>query len=166
MPVMGVAKFEQFFRDVAGLDVDKADLKLDDFINQKIYDLLVRAQGAAKANVRDIIEPYDLPITLGLRKCIQEFGRYDQQIELKSILDEITARPPLDLAYSVETEAQLPEIAGGLSVALAHAFTILDTKLKNPSRASIGSARFVSSRPCSNKKGRSRRPPFFRALRY
>lgn len=134
MPVMGVAKFEQFFRDVAGLDVDKADLKrIDDFINQRIYDLLLRAQGPAKANVRDIIEPYDLPITLGLRNCIQEFDRYNQEIELKSILDEITARPPLDLAYSVETEAQLPEIAGGLCVALAHAFTILDTKLKNPS---------------------------------
>lgn len=83
--------------------------------------------------MREIIEPYDLPITLGLRKCIQEFDKFDEQIELKPILDEITARPPLDLAYSVETEAQLPEIAGGLSVALARTFTILDTKLKNPS---------------------------------
>jgi hypothetical protein len=134
MPVMGVAKFEQFFRDVAGLDVDRSDLKrFDDFINERIYDLLVRAQGPAKANVRDIIEPYDLPITLGLRNCIQEFDRYEQQIDLKSILDQITNRPPLDLAYSVDTEAQFPEIAGGLSVALAHTFTILDTKLKNPS---------------------------------
>ncbi len=27
MPVMGVTKFERFFREAAGLDVDKDDLK-------------------------------------------------------------------------------------------------------------------------------------------
>ena len=34
--VMGVAKFERFFRTAAGLDVDKQDLKrYSDFINRK-----------------------------------------------------------------------------------------------------------------------------------
>ena len=49
--VMSVAKFERFFRIAAGLDVDKQDLKrYSDFINQKVYDLLLRAEAAAKAN--------------------------------------------------------------------------------------------------------------------
>ncbi|MGZ3297268.1 MAG: DUF1931 family protein, partial [Xanthobacteraceae bacterium] len=40
---MGVARFERFFRAAAGLDVDKEDLKrYADFVNRKIYDLLIR----------------------------------------------------------------------------------------------------------------------------
>ena len=44
----------------------------------------------------------------------------------------MTAQPPLDLAYGVETEARLPEVAGGLSLALARTFKIIDPDLKNP----------------------------------
>jgi hypothetical protein len=56
----------------------------------------------------------------------------DEQIELQPILDHLTARPPLDLAYSDELEERLPAVAGGLSVALARAFKIIDPELKNP----------------------------------
>jgi hypothetical protein len=36
MAVMGVVKFERFFRVAAGLDVDKADIKrFDEFGNKK-----------------------------------------------------------------------------------------------------------------------------------
>ena len=56
MTVMAVTKFERFFRVVAGLHVDKQDLRrYSDFINQKIYDLLLRGQAAPKANVRDVM---------------------------------------------------------------------------------------------------------------
>ena len=131
--VMGVAKFERLFRTAAGLDVDKQDLKrYSDFINHKIYDLLIRGEAAAKANGRDIIQPFDLPITKGLQETIHAFREIDESIELKPILDQITARPPLDLAISVETEARLPAIAGGLSIALARTFKIIDPDLKNP----------------------------------
>jgi hypothetical protein len=130
---MSVAKFERFFRIAAGLDVDKQDLKhYSDFINRKLYDLLVRAEAAAKANGRNIIEPFDLPITKGLQESIHEFENIDEQIELRPILDQLTAQPPLDLAYGEETEARLPEVVGGLSVALARAFKIIDGDLKNP----------------------------------
>jgi hypothetical protein len=130
---MSVAKFERFFRIAAGLDVDKQDLKhYSDFINQKLYDLLLRAEAAAMANGRVIIEPFDLPITKGLQESIHAFRAIDEQIELQPILDHITARPPLDLAYGEDTEARLPEVAGGLSVALARAFKIIDGKVKNP----------------------------------
>jgi len=133
MQVMSVPKFERFFRVTAGLDIDKTDLKrFSDFINRKIYDLLLRAQAAAKANGRDVIEPFDLPTTKGLQECLHEFRKLDEEIELEPILDHLMARPPLELAYSVETEARLPEVAGGLSVALARTFRIIDPNLKNP----------------------------------
>lgn len=133
MALMAIAKFERFFRVAAGLDVDKSDLKrYSDFVNAKIYDLLLRGQAAAKANGRVIIEPFDPPITKGLQEQIHAFRNIDEQIELKPILDHLAARPPLDLAYSEETEARLPELAGGISVALARTFKILDPELKNP----------------------------------
>jgi hypothetical protein len=131
--VMGAARFERFFRTAAGLDVDKQDLKrYGDFINHKIYDLLLRGQAAAKANGRTTIQPHDLPITKGLQECIHAFRNIDEEIDLQAILDHLTTRPPLDLAYDVETEAWLPEVAGGLSVALARSFKIIDPDLKNP----------------------------------
>jgi hypothetical protein len=130
---MGTAKFEHFFRAAAGLDVDKADIKrFTHFVNQKIHDLLVCGEAAAKTNGRHLIETIDLPITKGLRESIHTFKKLDEQIELAPILDRLAARPPLELANSAETEAQLPAIVGGLSVALACAFKIIDPELKNP----------------------------------
>src|ERR671916_673161 len=85
MPVMGVARFERFFRTAAGLDVDKDDLR-----------------------------------------------RIDHEVELHSILDQLAARPPLDVSLGEEVEARLPAVVGGLSVALARTFTIIDPELKNP----------------------------------
>jgi hypothetical protein len=131
--VMSVSKFERFFRMAAELDVDKEDLRrYNEFVNHKLYDLLVRGEANAKANGRDIIQPFDLPITKGLQERIHEFRSMDEQIELQPILDHLTARPPLDLAYSDELEERLPAVAGGLSVALARAFKIIDPELKNP----------------------------------
>src|ERR1700686_2969886 len=113
--VMGGAKFERFFRTAPGLDVDKQDLKrFSDFVNQKVYDLLIRGVATAKANGRDVIAPFDLPITKGLQESIHAFKTIDEIIELEPLLDRLTARPPLDLPYSDETEAGLPDVAGGL----------------------------------------------------
>jgi hypothetical protein len=131
--MMSVAKFERFFRITAGLDVDKSDLKrYSDFINQKIFDLLVRGEETAMSNGRHVIEPFDLPITKGLQESIREFSHVDETIELRLILDQIAARPPLGLGYSKETAAKFPQIAGGLSIALARTFKIVDPGLKNP----------------------------------
>ncbi len=131
--MMGINRFERFFRLAASLDVDKNDLKrYSDFVNRKIYDLLVVGQAAAKANGRDVIEPQDLPITAGLQESIREFEGIEEQIELRPILEHLAALPPLHLAYAEETEERLPEIAGGLSLALARTFKIVDPELKNP----------------------------------
>jgi hypothetical protein len=133
MAPMGVSQFERFFRAAASLDVDKDDLRrYTDFVNRKVRDLLLIGQATAKANARDIIEPWDLPITRGLQESVHEFERMDEEADLRPILEQLIALPPLDFAHSEETEARLPGLAGGLSLALARAFKILEPKLENP----------------------------------
>ena len=61
----------------------------------------------------------DLPITKGLQQCMHEFQKLDTDIGLLSLLAEMEVIPPTDLALSEETETRLPEVAGGLSMALA-----------------------------------------------
>jgi hypothetical protein len=133
LDVKGISKLERLFRTAAELDIDKSDLqRYTDFVNQKIYDLLLRGAAAAKANGRDIIQSYDLPITKGLQERVHEFARLNAEIDLEPILEYLVARPPLDLAYSDETEAEMPRIFGGLSVGLAKTFKIIRPDLRNP----------------------------------
>jgi hypothetical protein len=74
MPVMGLVKFERLFRAAGGVDVDREDVsRYLDFVNDAIYDLMVIGQATAKANVRDVIEPWDLPITKGLQESMHQF---------------------------------------------------------------------------------------------
>jgi hypothetical protein len=130
---MGVAKFERFFRRAAGVTVDKDDLKrYSDFVNSKLHDLLLIGEATAKANLRDIVVPWDLPVTKGLQETLHVFKKMDEEIELAPILEHLAALPPLDLAISAETEARLPVVAGGLSVALARTFKVIDPALKTP----------------------------------
>ena len=132
MTVMGIPKFQHFFRASAGLRVDKDDLKrCRDFLNHKLYDMLVTAQATARANLRDIILPMDLPITKGLQQCMHEFQKLDTDIGLLSLLAEMEVVPPTDLALSEETETRLPQVAGGLSMALARTIRILDPGLQS-----------------------------------
>ena len=64
MPVMGFTKFERFLRAAGGADVDRDDIKRYlDFVNDALYDLLLIGQATAKANLRDVILPWDLPVT-------------------------------------------------------------------------------------------------------
>jgi hypothetical protein len=130
---MGVPKFTRFFRSAAEVNVDKDDLKrYSDFVNHKLYDLLLLAEATAKANVRDVVQPWDLPITKGLQERIHEFRKLDTDIELEPILEQLEQVPPLDLALSDETEEELPMVIGGLSVALAKTFKLIDPGLKEP----------------------------------
>jgi hypothetical protein len=128
---MGFTRFEQFFRAAGGLSVDRDDVKrYFDFVNDAIYDLLVIGQATAKANVRDVIEPWDLPITKGLQESIHAFGRIEEEIELRPILESLAARPPLDTTLDEETENRLPAIFGGISVALARTLKQIDPEIK------------------------------------
>ncbi|HEX2972458.1 MAG TPA: DUF1931 family protein [Tepidisphaeraceae bacterium] len=133
MDLMGIPQFKQFFRQAASLDIDKDDLRrFNDFVSDRTYKLLVRAEAAAKANGRDIIEPSDLPITKGLQESMHAYRKIDQAVELAPILAGLTQLPPLDLDYSEETRERLPQVSGGLGVALARCFRLLDDGIKNP----------------------------------
>ena len=133
MPVFGVARFERFFRLAAELDVDKDDLKrFSDFVEHELYDLLLMGQATASANLRDLVEPYDLPITKGLQENIHNFRKMDDDIELKPILERLATYPPLDRTPSEVTETRLPEIVGGLGLALAKILKTVDPETKNP----------------------------------
>jgi hypothetical protein len=133
MSVVNASRFERLFKRAANLDVDKEDLRrYSDFVNHKIYDMLLIAQAHAKANVRDVMLPMDLPIPKGLQECIHDFEDLNEEIELVDVLDQLTREPILDLEYSEDLEAELPRLAGGLSVALARSFKVLDPDLKNP----------------------------------
>jgi Domain of unknown function (DUF1931) len=129
MPVMGFTKFERLFRAAGGIGVDRDDVKRYlDFVNDAIYDMLIRGQATAKANVRDVILPWDLPITKGLQESMHSFQRVDEEIEIGPILDDLAARPPLDAVLSDDTRARLPLIFGGISVALARTFKLIDAQ--------------------------------------
>jgi hypothetical protein len=131
MKPLGIARFERFFRQTAGIDIDKSDVgRFDDFVNDRIYALLLRAVAIAQANGRDVVQPQDLPITKGIQEAMHDFRALDEDVELDPILEQLTRRPPLDLVYSDETKDELPYLAGGLGVALARTFPILDEDLE------------------------------------
>ena len=133
MTIMGIARFERFFQAVAELDVHKNDLKrYSDFINHNLYDLLLMAEATAHANDRDVLQPEDLPITKGLQQTIREFAKLDEGLELEPIIEQLEMLPPLDLAYGDDVRAELPFVAGGLSVAFARALKIIDPTLRAP----------------------------------
>ncbi|MDB5483797.1 MAG: hypothetical protein JWO83_4850 [Caulobacteraceae bacterium] len=132
--VVAIDKLERFFRRAGAIDVDKSDLgRYEAFVNRKLHDLLIRGEATAKANGRDIVQRIDLPVTKGLQECLHHFEALAAEVPVRPALEEIVARPPLDLAYDVELEAWLPELAGGLSVAIARSFRIVDPEVKNPS---------------------------------
>ena len=80
MQVMGFAKFERFFPAAGGVDVDRDDIKRSlDFVNDALYDLLLIGQATAKANVRDVILPWDLPVTKGLQESVHAFERLEER---------------------------------------------------------------------------------------
>lgn len=131
--VQGTHQIEHFFRAAAELEVDKEDIKrYYEFVDRKIADLLLVAQHTAKSNERITVEPRDLPITKGLQESIHAFEQLDLDIGLEGILDKAVPEPQIDLPYSDETEAKLPAVAGGLSLALARTFKIIDPQVKHP----------------------------------
>jgi histone H3/H4 len=127
---MGFKKFERLFRAAAEIRVDRDDIKgYLDFVEEVIYDLLITAQATAKANSRDVIAPSDLPVTKGLQERVHEFQRIEEDIELRPLLEQLAARPPLDVDLSEEAEARLPLLYGGITVALAKILKIVDAEL-------------------------------------
>jgi len=131
--VIAVKQFERLFREAASLDIDKNDIKrVDDFVNERLHDLLLLATAKAKANGRPAIAWIDMPITKGLQENINEFKKMDEDIALKDILDSLSKLPILDLPYDEELEKKIPDVFGGITISLAKVFKQVNPKLKNP----------------------------------
>jgi hypothetical protein len=131
--VATIHRLERLFRRAGDLDLDKSDFgRLENFVRRKVEDLVVRGEANAKANERDVIQPWDLPITKGLQETIHRFRLINAELQLTDYLAGLIRLPPGDLAIGDEAEARFSEIAGGLCLALAETFKIIDQDLKNP----------------------------------
>ena len=129
----GVSKFEKLFRKIGSFDIDKADVyRLTNFINDVTYRLLQTGIENASVNNRDVLWIQDLPITQGLQESIKEFKKYDEEINIDNILEDLATLPPLKYEIGLDIQEKLPEIQGGLIVALIKTFRILDERKKNP----------------------------------
>jgi hypothetical protein len=130
----GIPVFERFFRSVASIDIDKNDVRrFRDFIDEKIDDIAIAGRNTAKANGRDVIEPQDLPITKGVQERMREFDKLEEADEIRELLRQVVRQPPSDVTFAEDTDQLLPELFGGLSVALARSFGVLDPTMSNPS---------------------------------
>ena len=133
---MGYSRIQEFLRRSAGVDIDKNDMKrLSDLIGGKLYDLLVIGVRNASYNDRDIIMEPDLPLTKGFLERMQDFRRYDEQIGLKPVLEQLAGYPPLERDLSAEVEAMLPAIAGTLAMLAGETMKVIDPDVKNPEAA-------------------------------
>lgn len=126
--------YERFFRSAAGIKVDKNDLRrLQEFVDEQIDGVSIAGRDAAKWNGRDVIEPQDLPITRGVQERMREFDKLDEADEVRKQLRQVIRRPPADVTFSESTEQVLVELFGGLSIALARSFRVIDPTAENPS---------------------------------
>ncbi len=78
-----------------------------------------------------MIELRDLSIRKELQHCIHDFEALDLDIGLSRISEHAVPEPQIDPHYGEETEARRPAIAGGLSLAFARTFEIIDPQIKH-----------------------------------
>jgi hypothetical protein len=132
----GVPVFERFFRVIASIQIDRSDVRrFRDFVDQQIDDIAISGRNSARWNGRDVIAPQDLPITRGLQERMREFDKLEEAEEIRELLRQDLRRPPAEVTFAEETEQLLPEVFGGLSVALARSFRVIDPTLANPGTA-------------------------------
>ncbi len=129
----GVSKFEKLFRKIGSFDIDKTDvLRLNHFINDVSHRLLQTGIENASLNGRDVIWISDLPITQGLKNSITEFLEYNEEINVEDILQDLAVLPPLKYEIGEDIQEKLPELQGGIIVALIKSMRIIDEHTKNP----------------------------------
>jgi hypothetical protein len=130
----GTPEVQRFFRAAGSIGVDKADVdRFRTFVDGKVDDLAIAGRDTARWNGRDVIAPQDLPITRGLQEQMRQFGRLDEADDIREWLRGTLRRPPDDVTFGEETEGVLTEVFGGISVALARSFRIVDPEVRNPS---------------------------------
>jgi hypothetical protein len=129
----GIPEVQRFFRAAGSVDVDKADVeRYRTFVDEKVDDIAIAGRDAARWNSRDVIAPQDLPITKGLQERMREFSKLGEADDIREWLRGTLRRPPGDVTFGEETEDVLTEVFGGISVALARSFRIIDPEVQNP----------------------------------
>jgi Domain of unknown function (DUF1931) len=130
----GIPVFQRFFRSVAGIKIDKNDVRrFRAFIDEEIDDIAISGRNSAKWNGRDVVVAQDLPITKGVQERMREFDKLEEAQEIRELLRQAVRQPPGDVTFADETEDLLPELFGGLSIALARSFRVVDPTVSNPS---------------------------------
>ncbi|NPA95216.1 MAG: DUF1931 family protein [Thermodesulfobacteria bacterium] len=121
MAVTGAHKIEALYKKAAGLRIDKSKVKaISDVVDQKLYDLLVVAEGNARYNNRDVIWMCDVPLTKAMKESMQKFKDLEEELELQPILDHLATLPPLKYALEEELEKKLPDLTGTLIYVMAN----------------------------------------------
>jgi Domain of unknown function (DUF1931) len=130
----GIPVFERLFRSVANLKIDKNDVRrFQEFVDEQIDDIAIAGRNSAKWNGRDIVVPQDLPVTKGVQERMREFDKLDEAEDIRELLRQVVRQPPADVTFAEDTERLLPELFGGLSIALARSFRVVDPTVSNPS---------------------------------
>jgi hypothetical protein len=130
----GISLFQRFFRSVAGIKIDKNDVRrFREFVDEQIDDIAIGGRNSAKWNGRDVIVVQDLPVTKGIQERMREFDKLEEADEIRELLRQVVRQPPGDVTFAEGTEELLPDLFGGLSIALARSFRLMDPTVSNPS---------------------------------
>ena len=130
----GIPAFERFFRSVASITIHKNGVRrFREFVDEQIDDIAIAGRNSAKWNGRDVVVAQDLPITKGVQERMREFDKLEEAEEIRELLRQVVRQPPGDVTFAEDTERLLPELFGGLSIALARSFRVVDAKVSNPS---------------------------------
>jgi hypothetical protein len=140
MPFFNEHSFEEFFANTADLKVDKLDLRrLEAFLTLNLSEFLIRGEDISVENKHPGIVRHDLPITKGFGDTIYDFRQLDQSKALRSAMEDavatVVAEARLKQPLEEEARAYLPQIVGGLALALARIFKATDPSMRNPGPA-------------------------------
>src|SRR6202051_5386439 len=128
----GIPVFERFFRSVASIKIAKNDVRrFREFVDEQIDDIAIAAGNSAKWNGRDVIVAQDLPITKGIQERMREFDKLEEAEEIRALLRQVVRQPPGDVTFAEAAEQLLPELFGGLSIALARSFRVVGPRGSN-----------------------------------
>ncbi|WP_082959129.1 DUF1931 family protein [Mycobacterium sp. 852002-51613_SCH5001154] len=131
---LGIPVFERFFRSVASIKIDRNDVRrFREFVDEQIEDIAIAGRNSAKWNGRDVIVAQDLPITKGVQERMREFDKLEEAEEIRELLRQVVRQPSGEVAFAEDAERLLPELFGGLSIALARSFRVVDATMSNPS---------------------------------
>jgi len=126
-----VLGFERFFRLVASVEVEGTDFPpYERFINRKVCELLTRGQAAARANGHEVVQPAHLVIPAGLQRNMDTYRSLAFALDMDAPDGMMTIRTPCGVLCSHEIDVELPAVAGGLSVAVARSFKMIDPRIK------------------------------------